>query len=52
MAHSPFFDLDRVREIVFGAHHLFRSVTKDDITRPTGEIDVLIGFEYAGFHPQ
>ena len=24
---------------------------KEDIGRPEGEIDVLIGFEYAGFHP-
>ena len=27
------------------------SVTAKDIERPTGEIDMLIGFEYAGFHP-
>ena len=35
-----------------GVHRLFRNVTKREITRPTGEVDVLIGFEYAGFHPQ
>ena len=35
-----------------GIHRLFRNVTKEEITRPTGEVDVLIGFEYAGFHPQ
>ena len=33
-------------------HRLFKDVTKQEIARPTGEIDVLIGFEYAGFHPQ
>ena len=35
-----------------GVHRLFKDVTKEEIARPTGEIDVLIGFEYAGFHPQ
>ena len=30
---------------------LFKTVTPDDICRPSGEIDVLIGFEYAGHHP-
>ena len=35
-----------------GVHRLFRNVTKGEIARPTGEVDVLIGFEYAGFHPQ
>lgn len=35
-----------------GVHRLFRNVTKEEITRPTGEVDALIGFEYAGFHPQ
>jgi len=33
-------------------HWLFRNVTKEEIARSTGEVDVLIGFEYAGFHPQ
>ena len=33
-----------------GIHRLFRNVTKEEITRPTGEVDVLNGFEYAGFH--
>ena len=39
---------------VDGVHRLFKDVTKEEIARPTGEIDVLvlIGFEYAGFHPQ
>ena len=32
-----------------GVHRLFRNVTKEEIN---GEVDVLIGFEYAGFHPQ
>ena len=35
-----------------GIHRLFRNVTKEEIPRPTGEVDVLNGFEYAGFHPQ
>jgi len=35
-----------------GVHCPFRNVTKEEIARPTGEVDVLIGFEYAGFHPQ
>lgn len=35
-----------------GIHRLLRNVTKEEITRPTGEVDVLIGFEYTGFHPQ
>ena len=35
-----------------GVHRLFGNETKREITRPTGEVDVLIGFEYAGFHSQ
>ena len=35
-----------------GVHRQFKDVTKEEIARPTGEVDVLIGFEYAGFHPQ
>ena len=31
--------------------HLFHGVHKTEVDRPTGEIDVLIGYEYAGFHP-
>ena len=30
---------------------LFQTVKPDEISRPYGEIDVLIGFEYAGYHP-
>ena len=33
-------------------HRLFKDVTKEEIARTTGEIDILIGFEHAGFHPQ
>ena len=33
-------------------HRLFKDVTKEEIARTTGEIDVLISFEHAGFHPQ
>ena len=35
-----------------GVNRLFGNETKREITRPTGEVDVFIGFEYAGFHPQ
>ena len=27
-------------------------VNTDDLARPTGEIEMLIGYEYAGFHPE
>ena len=27
-------------------------VPKDELVRPTGTVDVLIGYEYAGFHPE
>ena len=30
--------------------HLFHGVNKAEVDRPTGGIDVLIGYEYAGFH--
>ena len=30
---------------------LFANTKKEEISRPSGEIDVLIGFEYAGYHP-
>ena len=35
-----------------GVYELFKDVPQKEIERPTGEVDVLIGFEYAGFHPQ
>jgi len=35
-----------------GVYELFKNVPKKEIERPTGEVDVLIGYEYAGFHPQ
>ena len=31
---------------------LFKDVPNADIDRPVGEVDVLIGFNYANFHPQ
>ena len=31
--------------------HLFHGITGKSVRRPTGEIDVLVGFEYAGHHP-
>lgn len=36
---------------VQGVMHLFDGVRKNELKRPSGEIDVLIGYEYAGFHP-
>ena len=36
---------------VKGVLHLFNDIKEFDIQRPTGEIDVLVGHEYAGFHP-
>ena len=36
---------------VVGVMHLFHGVNKAEVDRPAGEIDVLIGYEYAGFHP-
>ena len=32
--------------------HLFRNVTKEEIARPAGPVDVLIGYEYAAYHPE
>ena len=31
--------------------HLFTNLRESEVKRPVGEVDVLIGFEYAGFHP-
>ena len=30
--------------------HLFRNIAKDEIARPAGPVDVLIGYEYAAYH--
>jgi len=35
-----------------GIHKLFKDVQEEEIRRPTGEIDVLIGFEYAKWYLQ
>ena len=35
-----------------GVVQLFKNVSKEEIVRPTGAINVLIGYEYAGFHPE
>ena len=32
--------------------HLFRNITNDEIARPAGPVDVLIGCEYAAYHPE
>ena len=34
-----------------GILHLF-DIPKKDLERPSGAVDVLIGYDYAGFHPQ
>ena len=34
-----------------GVTHLFGDIKENEIQRPVGDIDVLMGFEYAGFHP-
>ena len=34
-----------------GVAELFSDLEEEDVKFPDGEIDVLIGFEYAGFHP-
>ena len=31
---------------------MFKGVSKDDIVRSAGPVDVLIGYEYAAYHPQ
>ena len=30
----------------------FKDIKPEDARRPTGAVDVLVGYEYAGFHPQ
>ena len=35
-----------------GIVQLFKNVSKEEIVHPSGAIDVLIGYEYAGFHPE
>ena len=35
---------------VKGVLHLFNGIKEVDIQRPTGEINVVVGYEYAGFH--
>ena len=32
--------------------HLFKNITKDEIARPAGPVGVLIGYEYAAYHPE
>ena len=36
---------------VKGVLSIFKNVNLEELIRPIGEIDVLIGFEYAGYHP-
>jgi hypothetical protein len=35
-----------------GVAHLFKGVSAEEVTRPTGPVHLLIGYKYAGFHPQ
>ena len=37
---------------VNGIVQLFKNISEEDISRPSGTIDVLIGYEYAAYHPQ
>ena len=37
---------------VNGIIQLFNNISIDDISRPSGTIDVLIGYEYAVYHRQ
>ena len=30
----------------------FKNITREEIMRPTGEIDVLIGYQYTAYHPE
>ena len=34
-----------------GISKLFQDVYEEELIRPTGEVDALIGYEYADFHP-
>ena len=34
-----------------GVIHLFKHTRRGEVQRPTGQVDVLIGYEYAGYHP-
>ena len=54
------FDVYRIDEItsdiqsvnVNGIVQLFENISEEGISRPSGTIDVLIGYEYAAHHPQ
>ena len=35
-----------------GVFKLFKNIPREDILRPSGAVDVLIGYEYAAYHPQ
>lgn len=37
---------------VNGIIKLFKNISKEDISRPSGTIDILISYEYAAYHPQ
>ena len=36
---------------ISGVVQLFNSLTEWDLQRPVGEVDLLLGIQYAGFHP-
>ena len=35
-----------------GVVHLFKGISAEEVARPPGPVDLLFGYEYAGFHPQ
>ena len=47
------YGIDKIvkRMDIKGVIHLFGDIKDNEIQRPVGDIDVLMGFEYAGFHP-
>ena len=32
--------------------HYFKNASPDELKRPSGPVDVLIGYRYAGYHPE
>ena len=51
------FGIDRItsdtqKVDIDGVVRFFNNVSKEEILRPVGPVDVLIGYEYAAYHPQ
>ena len=56
-AHFEVYGIDKITsEIqsvsINGVAQLFKNISREAIMRPTGTVDVLIGYEYANYHPQ